>query len=287
MEPFQPFLIALLVLLVVVSLALLVQTRRWRRQRRREQAVIAAAALRMRSRLAAIGDPSIPPEPEPPYLPYAVLTAIARRVAVARAESTRRRVWRDASAALVVFAGLGLIAVFALPVAGQTTSGPSAAPTEVAVAATASPTEAATMPAMALAASPLPTRMEILLPTEVPTPTLPVTQTPRPAERVTTAARATPRPTPKPTAKPKATPKPVQPPEAGFTSSISGLTVNFTSTSKTYGAKASYLWSFGDGETSTAANPSHTYRDSGCYAVRLTVTTKGGSDPVSHQVCVE
>ena len=31
----------------------------------------------------------------------------------------------------------------------------------------------------------------------------------------------------------------------------------------------SYLWDFGDGNTSTAENPSHTYQDAGTYTVRL------------------
>ena len=62
---------------------------------------------------------------------------------------------------------------------------------------------------------------------------------------------------------------PVQP-AAGFTGSpTSGtapLTVQFTSTSK--GANA-YTWSFGDGGTSPAQNPRHTYRTPGIYTVSL------------------
>jgi PKD repeat protein len=38
------------------------------------------------------------------------------------------------------------------------------------------------------------------------------------------------------------------------------------------GAIASYAWTFGDGGTSTAANPSHTYTSAGTYTARLTVT---------------
>lgn len=38
----------------------------------------------------------------------------------------------------------------------------------------------------------------------------------------------------------------------------------------------SYLWDFGDGTTSTAANPSHTYTVQGTYTVTLTITTSTG-----------
>lgn len=38
----------------------------------------------------------------------------------------------------------------------------------------------------------------------------------------------------------------------------------------------SYLWNFGDGTTSTAANPSHTYTVQGLYSVSLTITTSTG-----------
>ncbi|MET0634428.1 MAG: PKD domain-containing protein [Chitinophagaceae bacterium] len=41
-------------------------------------------------------------------------------------------------------------------------------------------------------------------------------------------------------------------------------------------AIASYLWTFGDGSTSTAANPVYTYTSAGTYTVSLTVTTVGG-----------
>ena len=39
---------------------------------------------------------------------------------------------------------------------------------------------------------------------------------------------------------------------------------------------ATYLWDFGDGGTSTAANPSHTYTSFGSYTVTLTVFSAGG-----------
>jgi gliding motility-associated-like protein len=39
---------------------------------------------------------------------------------------------------------------------------------------------------------------------------------------------------------------------------------------------ASYLWDFGDGNTSTAQNPSHVYPNQGTYTVKLLVTTNDG-----------
>lgn len=63
------------------------------------------------------------------------------------------------------------------------------------------------------------------------------------------------------------------PPVANFTSSANGLTVQFTDTSSdSDGSIASRSWNFGDGTTSTAANPSKTYSAAGTYNVTLTVT---------------
>jgi PKD repeat protein len=68
------------------------------------------------------------------------------------------------------------------------------------------------------------------------------------------------------------------PPVANFSDSISGLTVNFTdSSSDSDGSIASRSWNFGDGSTSTATNPSHTYGAAGTYSVSLTVTDNGGA----------
>jgi PKD repeat protein len=54
------------------------------------------------------------------------------------------------------------------------------------------------------------------------------------------------------------------------------LTVTFTDTSSGY--PATYAWTFGDGDTSTAANPVHTYAAAGTYPVSLTVTNSDGTD---------
>ncbi|ALN87256.1 protease 1 [Lysobacter capsici] len=68
------------------------------------------------------------------------------------------------------------------------------------------------------------------------------------------------------------------PPVANFTSSASALTVSFTDTSSdSDGSIASRSWNFGDGTTSTAANPSKTYSAAGTYTVSLTVTDDDGA----------
>ncbi|MDW2983050.1 pre-peptidase C-terminal domain-containing protein [Rhodanobacter sp. KK11] len=68
------------------------------------------------------------------------------------------------------------------------------------------------------------------------------------------------------------------PPVANFSDSVSGLSVNFTdSSTDSDGSIASRSWNFGDGSTSTATNPSHTYAAAGTYSVSLTVTDNGGA----------
>ncbi len=47
-----------------------------------------------------------------------------------------------------------------------------------------------------------------------------------------------------------------------------------------------YLWSFGDGNTSTAAGPSNTYAVAGTYTVTLIVTGSHGSATISDTVIV-
>jgi len=57
------------------------------------------------------------------------------------------------------------------------------------------------------------------------------------------------------------------------------ISVGFSSTGSTDpgGAVASYAWDFGDGATSTAANPTHPYTVGGPYVATLTVTDNGGA----------
>ena len=62
-------------------------------------------------------------------------------------------------------------------------------------------------------------------------------------------------------------------PSANFSFSTSGLTATFTDSSTDSGGTLSaHAWTFGDGATSTATNPSHTYASAGTYNVTETVT---------------
>jgi PKD repeat protein len=71
---------------------------------------------------------------------------------------------------------------------------------------------------------------------------------------------------------------------ANFGDTISGLTVNFTdSSTDADGSIASRAWTFGDGATSTATNPSHTYAAAGTYSVALKVTDNGGASNTKTQ----
>ncbi|WP_231593713.1 PKD domain-containing protein [Methanosarcina siciliae] len=68
--------------------------------------------------------------------------------------------------------------------------------------------------------------------------------------------------------------------EANFTANVTSgnapLNVKFTDTST--GTPANWTWEFGDGETSTEQNPTHTYTAEGTYTVKLTVSNSLGSD---------
>ncbi|GAB2553767.1 PKD domain-containing protein [Rhodanobacter koreensis] len=62
-------------------------------------------------------------------------------------------------------------------------------------------------------------------------------------------------------------------PTANFTDTVSGLTATFTDSSTDAGGTiGSHAWTFGDGSTSTATSPSHTYAAAGTYSVTETVT---------------
>ena len=62
---------------------------------------------------------------------------------------------------------------------------------------------------------------------------------------------------------------------ANITSGNPGMAVAFTPI--TTGTITQWLWDFGDGGTSTAQNPTHTYNLAGSYSVSLTVTGSTGS----------
>ncbi len=68
------------------------------------------------------------------------------------------------------------------------------------------------------------------------------------------------------------------PPVASFTVTCDELECEFNSSASTDpdGTIASLLWDFGDGSTSTAANPTHAYASADSYDVVLTVTDNDG-----------
>jgi glucose/arabinose dehydrogenase len=71
---------------------------------------------------------------------------------------------------------------------------------------------------------------------------------------------------------------PVAVARADRTSGPNPLTVAFSSAGSAdpEGGALTYRWTFGDGGTSTAANPSHTYTSNGTFTPTLTVTDPGG-----------
>ncbi len=71
-------------------------------------------------------------------------------------------------------------------------------------------------------------------------------------------------------------------PEASFTYTKDNRTVTFTNTS----VGDSYSWDFGDGNSSTEANPVHTYDSDGSYTVTLTATNGCGNDEMQQTIHV-
>lgn len=71
---------------------------------------------------------------------------------------------------------------------------------------------------------------------------------------------------------------PSGPCNASFTSTmLSSNSLSFTNTSSGAGTLLSTVWNFGDGNTSSQANPIHTYTNSGWYNVCLTMTYSSSS----------
>ena len=72
-------------------------------------------------------------------------------------------------------------------------------------------------------------------------------------------------------------------PNAVFTHSGSGLQITFNSAGS---LGDFYDWTFGDGQTSTAHNPVHTYAQGGNYNVTLTVSNECGSEVFQQNITV-
>lgn len=72
-------------------------------------------------------------------------------------------------------------------------------------------------------------------------------------------------------------------PASGFSSSILGAIATFTNTSTN---ASSYLWDFGDGDTSTQISPSHTYANDGTYTVTLISTGPCGTASATQTVTI-
>lgn len=68
-------------------------------------------------------------------------------------------------------------------------------------------------------------------------------------------------------------------PTAGFTSATAGFGYAFDFTNTSTGGATTYLWNFGDGNTSTDAAPSHVYTANNTYTVTLTASN-GNCDDV-------
>jgi PKD repeat protein len=73
-------------------------------------------------------------------------------------------------------------------------------------------------------------------------------------------------------------------PVANFTVSMNGLTALFADAST--GSPTTYAWDFGDAQTSSERNPSHTYRNAATYPVMLVVTNDAGQSSKSQFVTV-
>jgi len=67
-----------------------------------------------------------------------------------------------------------------------------------------------------------------------------------------------------------------------------GTPVTFTNTSTSFSEEIiSYLWDFGDGNTSQEENPQHKYENSGTYSVSLTIKSASHQDQITKPVTVK
>jgi len=73
-------------------------------------------------------------------------------------------------------------------------------------------------------------------------------------------------------------------PDVAFSESSTGLQVQFTDA--TTNTPTAWIWDFGDGNTSTQQNPTHTYAVPGSYLVCLTATNACGTDSACSSLTV-
>jgi len=74
-------------------------------------------------------------------------------------------------------------------------------------------------------------------------------------------------------------------PQASFGSLLNAATVTFNNT--TPGSNNTFSWNFGDGNSSTQRNPSHTYGSAGEYVVVLTATNQCGSKTIIDTILID
>ena len=77
--------------------------------------------------------------------------------------------------------------------------------------------------------------------------------------------------------------KPLPDANFSFVATGDGKTVQFTNESTN---ALTYLWEFGDTQTSTEVNPTHIYPDYGTFTVKLTATGDGGTADFSYPLPV-
>jgi PKD domain-containing protein len=226
----------------------------------------AASAARLRQLGIRPAD-SLPPRRLPVARPVGSATIHRRQARPAATVVLQRRL---AAIAAVVVVGVVALAVIAAPRAPSgdvlgATGGPGPDG-----GANAPGSGIAVLPSASSEASPSTSTHASATAQAAPTPKTPrATPVPTPRPTPTIAPTPTPTATPKPTPKPTPAPTPI-PPIAFFTWSVNGLDVQFTDQST--GQIASWLWDFGDGGTSIAQNPIHTYGSGGTYEVTLKVT---------------
>lgn len=73
-------------------------------------------------------------------------------------------------------------------------------------------------------------------------------------------------------------------PVSSFSHTVNGYAVQFTNTSQ---YAIDVLWDFGDGQTSTQLNPTHTYAQHGTYDVKLYIDNICGTDSSETQVTIQ